>query len=87
MKALLKHNHDAILVGKKTVLRDNPRLNLREEYQNIPQKFVFILDSNLSIPYSKELKIIKFNQKEKIHVLTKKNCDKAKINQIRNILI
>ena len=82
---LIRSYHDAILVGKKTVLRDNPRLNLREEYQNIPQKFVFILDSNLSIPYSKDLKIIKFNQKEKIYVFTKKNCDKAKINQIRKL--
>ena len=81
----IRSNHDAILVGKKTVLRDNPRLNLREEYQNIPQKLVFILDANLSIPYSKELKIIKFNEKEKIHVFTKKNCDKAKIKQIRKL--
>ena len=81
----IRSNHDAILVGKKTVLRDNPRLNLRDEYQNIPQKFIFILDANLSIPYSKELKIIKFNEKEKIHVFTKKNCEKAKINQIRKL--
>ena len=82
---LIRSNHDAILVGRKTVLSDNPRLNLRDEYQNIPQKFIFILDANLSIPYSKELKIIKFNEKEKIHVFTKKNCDKEKIKQIRKL--
>ncbi len=79
---LIRSKHDAILVGKKTVLSDNPRLNLREEYKTIPQKFIFILDANLSIQYSKELNVLKFNEKEKIHVFTKKNCDKKKIDQI-----
>ena len=81
----IRSNHDAILVGKQTLLLDNPRLNLRDEYQNIPQKFIFILDTNLSIPYSKRLEIIKYHETEKIHVFTKKDCDKKKIDQLRKL--
>ena len=82
---LIRSNHDAILVGKETVLHDNPKLNLRDEYQNIPQKFIFILDSNLSIPYSKELKVIRFNDTEKIYIFTKMNCNKKKLEQVRRL--
>jgi len=82
---LIRSSHDAILVGKRTILNDNPQLNLRDEFGSIPQKFIFILDSNLEIPYSKELNIIKNNLCEKIFIFTDKKCNKKKLEKVKEL--
>jgi len=48
-----RHEEDAILVGKRTVIADNPQLNSREWYGKHPVRF--IIDKNLEIPLDKNI--------------------------------
>ena len=34
---MIRSKHDAILIGSKTAFWDNPRLNLRDQFKNLPQ--------------------------------------------------
>ena len=46
---MIRSNHDAILIGTKTAFWDNPRLNLRDHFKNLPQPVKIILDKNLEL--------------------------------------
>lgn len=73
----LRSENDAILVGKNTILRDNPQLTIRK-----PQKSkVFnkiILDSNLRIGLSK--RVLKIDRHQRIFIAT---TNRAPINKIK----
>ena len=46
---MIRSKHDAILIGSKTAFWDNPRLNLRDQFKNLPQPTKIILDKNLKL--------------------------------------
>ena len=46
---MIRSKHDAILIGSKTAFWDNPRLNLRDQFKNLPQPIKIILDKNLKL--------------------------------------
>ena len=46
---MIRSKHDAILIGTKTAFWDNPRLNLRDQFKNLPQPVKIILDKNLKL--------------------------------------
>ena len=46
---MIRSKHDAILIGSKTAFWDNPRLNLRDQFKNLPQPAKIILDKNLKL--------------------------------------
>ena len=46
---MIRSKHDAILIGTKTALWDNPRLNLRDQFKNLSQPVKIILDKNLKL--------------------------------------
>jgi diaminohydroxyphosphoribosylaminopyrimidine deaminase/5-amino-6-(5-phosphoribosylamino)uracil reductase len=82
---LLRLRHDAILVGNKTILNDNPSLDLRlkglEEFS--PQKI--ILDQELKILSENEnLKILQ-NSPEKTHIFTDKSSNKVRVINGRSL--
>ena len=46
---MIRSKHDAILIGSKTAFWDNPRLNLRDQFKNLPQPTKIILDKDLKL--------------------------------------
>ncbi|MDC3143640.1 bifunctional diaminohydroxyphosphoribosylaminopyrimidine deaminase/5-amino-6-(5-phosphoribosylamino)uracil reductase RibD [Pelagibacteraceae bacterium] len=84
----LRYKADAMLVGKNTILIDNPDMHCRLEGLNGFSPDIFILDSNLRIPIKKRI----FNSKSrKIYIFHKKNINNSKvtlfaINQKKNLL-
>ena len=76
---LLRSRYDAVMVGKKTALVDNPNLNLRGQFSNLPPPVKIILDSDLSLPktsnFAKNLKsqkLIIVHNKEFNHKASRK---------------
>ena len=69
---LLRSENDAILIGKNSIIIDNPRLNLRDEFEIIENKPVFILDTNLELPNIESLSLFDILEKEKIYIITSK---------------
>lgn len=49
----LRAEHQAVLVGKNTVLKDNPYLNVREP--GLPQPWRIVLDQRLEIPLTRKV--------------------------------
>ncbi len=52
---LLRSKSDAILIGKRTAIIDNPRLNLRDQFSSLTQPLKLVLDRDLSIPHRSNL--------------------------------
>lgn len=69
----LRNRYDAILVGKNTVLKDNPSLNCRIAGGNDPIRI--ILDTNFEID-DKDLNIFNLNSDKKTYIAT--SSDKKK---------
>ena len=46
---LLRANYDAIIVGTETAYWDNPRLNLRDQFHDLPQPTKIIIDKKLRL--------------------------------------
>ena len=77
----LRYKSDAMLVGKNTILIDDPDMHCRLEGLNSFSPDIFILDSNLSIPIKKRI----FNSKRrKVYIFHKKNISKKKLNRFNN---
>jgi diaminohydroxyphosphoribosylaminopyrimidine deaminase / 5-amino-6-(5-phosphoribosylamino)uracil reductase len=83
-----KHVHkirkevDAVMVGKNTVLHDNPELTIRHVNSNRqPDRIMF--DSNLEIPFS--YNVFKKSENEKMFIVTKKNNDTLKLSKYREL--
>ncbi|MGB5848891.1 MAG: bifunctional diaminohydroxyphosphoribosylaminopyrimidine deaminase/5-amino-6-(5-phosphoribosylamino)uracil reductase RibD [Ignavibacteriaceae bacterium] len=73
--------YDAVLVGTNTVAVDDPQLNVRNVEGRNPKRI--ILDGKLSIDLNAA--ILSAEDIENTWILTSKNADKAKINQITEI--
>ena len=71
----LRATHQAVLVGKRTALIDNPRLNTN--IKNAPQPVRIVLDPKLEIPLNAN--IFKAEDK-KVIVVTSESCYKKKFS-------
>lgn len=77
---ILRHEHDAILVGIETVLKDNPALTVRLLEGVNPKRFV--LDSYLRIPL--DCQLLSDSEVRKTIVVTLREASKEKIEQIQS---
>ena len=77
----LRFKSDAMLVGKNTILLDNPDLQCRLDGLKIFSPNIFILDSNLEI--STTQKIFKTKNRQ-VYIFHKKNIDKKKLKKFNN---
>ncbi len=69
---LLRSENDGILIGKNSVIIDNPRLNLRDEFEVIGNKPVFILDTNFKLSSIEDLTLYDKLERERIYIITSK---------------
>ncbi|MSS78384.1 bifunctional diaminohydroxyphosphoribosylaminopyrimidine deaminase/5-amino-6-(5-phosphoribosylamino)uracil reductase RibD [Anaerococcus sp. WCA-380-WT-2B] len=78
----LRNDYDAIIVGKETILKDNPSLNSRIDGGIDPVRV--ILDSNLSIEKKiKDFKIFDLESDKKTFIATCKYSTNKNLNIIR----
>ena len=78
---ILRNEATAILVGKDTVLKDNPELTVRHIKTDGEQPIRVVIDKKLDIPLNFKI----FDGKAKTLVLTSDLADKNKLNSLRNI--
>ncbi|MFQ6069048.1 MAG: bifunctional diaminohydroxyphosphoribosylaminopyrimidine deaminase/5-amino-6-(5-phosphoribosylamino)uracil reductase RibD [Candidatus Aminicenantales bacterium] len=78
---LLRGEHDALLVGSNTLLKDDPRLTVRHRNWKGKKILRLILDSCLRFPL--EARIISTLKKGKIIVFTTEKASKQKANSLR----
>ena len=69
---LIRSENDGILIGKNSIIIDNPRLNLRDEFEIIDNKPVFILDTSFELPSIKSLLLFDKLERDKICIITNK---------------
>ncbi len=69
---LLRSEHDGILIGKNSIIFDNPRLNLRDQFISLENKPIFILDTNFGLAELKNISLFDKVGREKVNILTKK---------------
>ena len=78
---LLRSECDGILIGKNSVIVDNPRLNLRDQFEEIENKPIFILDTNFELSDFQSLSIFEEVGKDKVHIITSKELKDKPINE------
>lgn len=77
----LRNDYDAIIVGKNTLIHDNPSLNSRIEGGVDPVRI--IVDTNLEIEKNyKDYKIFNLNSDKKTYIATCKDADNPDLNLI-----
>ena len=69
---LLRSENDGILIGKNSIIIDNPRLNLRDAFEVIENKPVFILDTNFKLSSIEGLTLFDKLERERIYIITSK---------------
>ena len=69
---LLRSEHDGILIGKNSIIFDNPRLNLRDQFEAIENKPIFILDTNFGLSELKNISLFDKVGRDKVYILTNK---------------
>jgi len=70
----LRNESDAVLVGIKTVISDNPKLTVKEKYVKNPrQPTRIILDSKCKTPVDS----LVVNEKSKTYIITGSDCKKT----------
>ena len=74
---LLRSENDGILIGKNSVIIDNPRLNLRDQFDKIENKPIFILDTNFELSESENLSLFDKLGKEKVNIITNRETMKV----------
>ena len=67
---LLRSENDGILIGKNSIIIDNPRLNLREQFDKIENKPIFILDTNFELSASENLLLFDKLGRDKVNIIT-----------------
>jgi len=84
---LLRGEHDAIMVGINTVLKDDPRLTVR--HPSLPGKTIIrvVLDSNLRIPLTSKLLSTLSKGDIVIFTLKQSHLEKKKILQEKGIKV
>ena len=78
---LLRSECDGILIGKNSIVVDNPRLNLRDQFEEIENKPIFILDTNFELSDFQSLSIFEEVGKDKVHIITSKELKDKPINE------
>ena len=78
---LIRSQYDAILIGTETAFWDNPRLNLRDQFSDLPQPAKIIIDKDLKL--SKKINLIKFKDTEKLFFVHDLNLKKDKIETVK----
>ncbi len=73
----LRAQYDAVLVGKKTVLQDNPSLNVRHPAIQKENQVVVLDRSGDVLKNTSELNIFKTHSKDHIHILSSSNLSEA----------
>ena len=74
---LLRSENDGILIGKNSIIIDNPRLNLRDQFDKIENKPIFILDTNFELSESENLSLFDKLGKEKVNIITNRETMKV----------
>tara|TARA_B100001094_G_scaffold321793_1_gene370090 strand:- start:318 stop:1157 length:840 start_codon:yes stop_codon:yes gene_type:complete len=74
---LLRSKYDAILVGKKTAIVDNPHLSLRNQFSDLNQPLRIILDRKLSL--SKDTNLVKTAQYQRLILVHDQKISKTKV--------
>jgi len=77
---LLRGEHDAILIGVQTLLKDNPRLTLRHPSWKGKKQLRIILDPDLRIPINS--RILNTTSKGNIFIFTKKPAASQKATNL-----
>ncbi len=72
---LLRSEHDGILIGKNSIILDNPRLNLRDQFEAIENKPIFILDTNFGLSKLKNISLFDKVGRNKVYIFTKKKIE------------
>lgn len=78
---LLRGEHDAIMVGINTILKDDPKLTVRHPNWSGKRMTRIILDSQLKLPLS--ARILKTLPKGKILVFAGKNASPKKVRRLK----
>jgi len=73
---LIRSHYDAIMIGTETAFWDNPRLNLRDQFSDLPQPAKIIIDKDLKL--SKKINFTKSKAAEKLFFVHDINLEKEK---------
>ncbi|MFL2802491.1 MAG: bifunctional diaminohydroxyphosphoribosylaminopyrimidine deaminase/5-amino-6-(5-phosphoribosylamino)uracil reductase RibD [Paracoccaceae bacterium] len=77
---LLRSQYDAIIIGTGTAFWDNPRLNLRDQFLDLPQPVKIIIDKDLKL--SNDLDLTKSKNDEQLFFVHDLNLEKDKIKSM-----
>ena len=78
---LIRSQYDAIMIGTETAFWDNPRLNLRDQFSDLPQPAKIIIDKDLKL--SKKMNLIRSKDTEKLFFVHDLNLKKDKIESMK----
>ena len=78
---LIRSHYDAIMIGTETACWDNPRLNLRDQFSDLPQPAKIIIDKDLKL--SKKMNLIRSKDTEKLFFVHDLNLKEDKIKTIK----
>lgn len=79
---MLRNNHDAIIVGVNTVIKDDPKLTVRLKDRKGRNPIRVVLDSNLRIPINASLL---HDGKSKVIIFTTTSINQVKKEQLQEI--
>ena len=78
---LIRSHYDAIMIGTETAFWDNPSLNLRGQFSDLPQPTKIIIDKDLKL--SKKMNLIRSKDTEKLFFVHDLNLKKEKIESMK----
>ena len=74
---LLRSENDGILIGKNSIIFDNPRLNLRDQFDAIENKPIFVLDTNFELAELKNISLFDKVGRDKVHILISEKLEES----------
>lgn len=78
---LIRSHYDAIMIGTETAFWDNPSLNLRGQFSDLPQPAKIIIDKDLKL--SKKMDYIRSKDTDKLFFVHDLNLKKEKIESMK----